>query len=422
MLIKRGKKIGMLVIVLVTGAMAVLLWAARADQTSHYRFVTIEHGDIESVITATGTLEAVTTVSVGTQISGIVAELHADFNDHVKSGQLIARLDTTLLENAVEDASAALSRALADERLAEADMERATALRNQGIVSPSDFDVKKRALETAQSNLTSARTALKRARQNLGYAEIRAPISGIVIGRSVDAGQTVAASLTAPELFRIAADLSQMRILASVDESDIGRIAADRPVRFSVEAYPNETFSGRTRQVRMQAAIQENVVSYPVVIDVDNSDGRLLPGMTANVEFIVDTAQDVLKVPNAALRFRPPDTMLAKMRETRGSSATRNRSRGDRSGAETPITRADGGSSARSARVMLWSLDEKGALTRLPVRIGITDGQMTQIESQRIEAGRQVIVGITKDNTATTAANPFQQARGESRGPRRRSF
>jgi HlyD family secretion protein len=422
MRIKHGKKIGMLVIVLVTGVMAVVLWAARAEQTAHYRFVTVERGDIEAVITATGTLEAVTTVSVGTQISGIVAELHADFNDRVKAGQLIARLDTSLLENAVEDASAALSRAMADERLAAADMERATALRNQGVLAPSDFDVKKRALETAQSNLTSARTALKRARQNLGYAEIHAPISGIVIGRSVDAGQTVAASLTAPELFRIAADLSQMRILASVDESDIGRIAADRPVRFSVEAYPNETFSGRTRQVRMQATIQENVVSYPVVIDVDNSDGRLLPGMTANVEFIVETAHDVLKVPNAALRFRPPDAVLAKMRDARDSNAARNRSRGDRSGVEPPTARVDGGSSASFARAVLWSLDEKGALTRLPVRVGISDGQMTQIESQRIEAGRQVIVGITQDNTATAAANPFQQARGDTRGSRRRSF
>ncbi|MBN2370116.1 MAG: efflux RND transporter periplasmic adaptor subunit [Vicinamibacteria bacterium] len=419
MRIKHQKKIGMIIIVLVVFATAIGLWAARTEDRAGYRFVTIERGDIESVITATGTLEAVTTVSVGTQISGIVAELYADFNAQVKAGQLIARLDTMLLENAVEDARTSLIRAQADERLATADMERATALRDQGVLAPADFDMKRRALETARANVTSAHTALTRARQNLGYAEIRAPISGIVIGRSVDAGQTVAASLTAPELFRIAADLAHMQIVASVDESDIGRIAPEQPVRFNVEAYPDETFSGETRQVRMQAAIQENVVSYPVVIDVDNVDGRLLPGMTASVEFVVNTAHDVLKVSNAALRFRPTDAALAKLS---ASNAARSRSRNDGKAVDPARVESAQKRSGSSTRAVLWSLDDKGALMRLPVRVGITDGQTTMIEDSRVAAGQRVIVGITQGEAATASANPFQQPRGNTRGPRRGGF
>src|SRR5690606_23270875 len=311
------------------GAVAVLLLARMVFGTGReaaggYRFVEITRGDVESVVSSTGTLQATETVEVGTQVSGQIAEIHVDFNDRVEKGQLIARIDPTLLRQEVRAAEVSVERSRAELEQARRQYERIAKLYEQKVVTDSEHDAALYSYDVARAAYASAQLNLERARQNLGYTEIRAPISGIVVERSVDVGQTVAASMSAPKLFLIAKDFSEMEILATVDESDIGLIHQGQPVRFTVQAYPDAEFRGTVRQVRLQSTVQENVVSYSVVVAVENADGRLLPGMTATVEFIVERAEDVLLVPNTALRFRPTEEMrqaLAARREREGAAA-----------------------------------------------------------------------------------------------------
>ena len=389
-----------------SGAAAYAFRTGGAAAAGSFRLVAVEEGDLESVVAATGTLSAVRTVQVGTQISGLIESLLVDFNDSVKEGQVIARLDTTLLASAVKDAEASLERATADLRQARRDLERLAATHAQGITSDSDFNKAQYNLDVASASVKSGEAAVSRARQNLGYATIRAPVSGTVVERDVDVGQTVAASLSAPKLFLIANDLSEMQILASVDESDIGRVKAGQPVRFTVKAYAGRTFPGRVSQVRLQSATEQNVVSYTVVVALKNPDGLLLPGMTATVEFVTATAKGVLKVPNAALRYRPPQEVLAKLAEARRKGA-------DGRGGEAGRERGAGDGSF----AVLWIADGDGSLEPLPVRTGITDGQSTEVSSPRLAAGAQVVSGALKGGKAADETkNPFQAQR-QAGGP-----
>jgi HlyD family secretion protein len=274
-----------------------------------------------------------------------------------------------------------------------------------------EFNTAKYANEVAQANLKSAHVAVDRARQNLAYTSIYAPIDGVVVERNVNVGQTVASNYSTPQLFLIARDLAQMQILASVDESDIGLIRQGQAARFTVQAYPNQSFSGNVQQVRLQSTTTENVVNYTVVVTVPNPDGRLLPGMTATVEFLTGEAKGVLMVPNAALRFRPPQEALAQLRE-RGGQA---------SGAEGGAApRRPGGAGARGSDGMgtLWHLDAKGALTSARVKTGITDGQKTEISGSGLEEGGQVVVGTVQAEQNT--ANPFQPMTAAPTGSPRR--
>jgi HlyD family secretion protein len=257
----------------------------------------------------------VPTVSVGTQVSGKVVEILVDFNDRVKKGQLIARIDPTLTEQAVRDAQAGLERNQAELEQSDQEFRRNEQLFQRKVLTEIEFNNAKYALAVARANVKSAQVALDRARQNLSYTQIYAPIDGIVVERTVELGQTVVASMSTPQLFLIANDLSQMQILASVDESDIGSIKEDQSVRFSVQAYPNQHFEGGVKQVRLQSKTTENVVNYTVVVRVANTSGRLLPGMTATLEFLTGQASDALLVPNAALRFRPTDEMRAQVQK-----------------------------------------------------------------------------------------------------------
>jgi len=466
-----GKRLTISLGLLAAVAAGLWLWLQPAEASRTYRFVEVERGDLESVVSATGTLEPVTTVSVGTQVSGQIAEIDVDFNDRVEAGQVIARLDTSVLESAVEEAQATLRRNRAQKIQAEIEHRRLERLYEQGIVALHDLDLARQDLDVTRSNLESAEAALARARRNLGYATIYSPISGTVIARTVDVGQTVAASFSAPELFRVAADLSQMQILAAVDESDIGEIREDQQVRFRIQAYPDRDFAGRVRQIRLQPATVENVVSYTVVVDADNPEGELLPGMTATVDFLVAQARDVLQVPNAALRFRPTEAMRAELMERlqaegrfagrergdggdgeRGDGASREAgrrsgretggdsgpgsgpggtraagsaggdggfgsggSRADGAGTGRPVFGGAGAFGGRGDRTLLWYLDEQGRVRASPVRTGITDGQMTEISGRDLEPGLQVIVGVTEETT-DGFTNPFQ--RQEDRGSR----
>ncbi len=375
-------------------------WRSQAgDGAPGYRFAAIERGDVEYLVSATGKLEPVTRVAVGTQVSGIISEILVDFNDQVRKGQVVARIDPTLLESAVQDAQANLARNLAQLQQLESEYGRIEKLSREGLVSQTEYDTARYALEVGRETVSSSEISLSRAKLNLAYATIYAPISGTVIERNVDVGQTVAASFSAPQLFLIAADLRKMQILATVDESDIGRIKEGQAVRFTVSAHPDQRFEGMVRQVRLQSTLVENVVNYTVVIDVDNSDRLLLPGMTATVDFYVETATDVLKIQNAALRFRPTPEMLAEVRAN----------------GERPRRPEEGGGGGR-----LFVVEADGRLSVIPVQTGLTDGQWTEISGEGIEEGMEAIAGVVSSETPSTS-NPFAgpQPQGQRFGPTR---
>lgn len=378
----------------VVAAGAVSLWAFNRggrERASTYRLATLDRGSVESVVSATGTLSAVRTVEVGTQVSGIVSEIRVDFNDRVTRGQVIALIDPTLLEIAVRNAEAALERSQAQLDQAERNHQRAIALREQKILSETDFNAAEYEHASARATVKSAQVGLEQARRNLAYATIEAPVSGTVVERDVDVGQTVAASLQAPKLFTIAEDLTKMQMLAAVDESDIGQIRAGQAVRFTVQAWPDDTFTGVVRQVRLQSKTKENVVNYTVVVDLRNDDGRLLPGMTASVRFVVASARDALRAPNAALRLVPTEAMRA----------------------ELPPGALEAGKSR------LFYLDAQGRLAVAPVRAGLTDGKLTEVEGPAVAEGLRVVTGTTGEASlgANAGSNPFQASSQQSGAP-----
>jgi len=279
----------------------------------------ITRGDIVDTVGATGTLQAVTTVQVGTQVSGTILSLYADFNSLVRKGQVLARLDPSLFQTQIEQAQANLLRAQADvERLrvgledARTKLARARELGGRQLLPQSDVEAAEVAVRSAEAQLrsseaqvTQAQASLNQNKVNLDHTVINAPIDGLVISRNVDVGQTVAASMQAPTLFVLAADLTKMQVVANLDESDVGRIRPRQEVSFRVDAYPTETFRGAVSQVRLNPLVQQNVVTYATVIDVPNNELKLKPGMTANVNIEIARRTDVLRVPNSALRFRP---------------------------------------------------------------------------------------------------------------------
>ena len=396
---------------------------AEAGNVPVYRFAAVERGNIETTVSATGTLSAVRTVQVGTQVSGQIAQIFVDFNDRVKKGQLLARIDPTLQEQAVRDAQAGLERS--DVTLAQArrEYDRNKQLFDSRVLAETEIEASTVKLATAEADRKSAQVALERAQRNLSYTAIYAPINGIVVERNVDVGQTVAASLSAPQLFLIANDLARMQILTSVDESDIGSIREAAPVRFTVQSYPAEAFIGAVQQVRLQSTTRENVVNYTVVVSVDNPDGKLLPGMTATARFIVDSATNVLMVPNAALRFRPAPASAATARS--GDSALGARPVPAGAGGARAVrdsTRARRSGRGRGTSGTLWYLDPTGKLAALPVRVGLTDGQRTSVAGPGVEIGVRVIVGLAEPgaaaSTGATSTNPLQPTMGP-RGPGR---
>jgi len=421
------------VAILVVAAAAWFLFARHKTDTTSYRFVTVERGTVESVVSATGTLRATSTVQVGTQVSGRIEAIYVDFNDRVKKGELIARIDPTLLEQEVRSARASVERAKAELDQAQREMDRAENLYQGKVITESEYTTAQYQLAVAKTAYESARINLDKAERNLNYTEILAPVDGIVLERNVDVGQTVAASLQAPQLFLIAGDLSQMEILALVDESDIGKIEPGQEVQFTVQAYPNRTFAGKVEQVRLQSTTQENVVNYMVAVSVDNKDGKLLPGMTATVEFIVKRAEDVLKVSNAALRFQATDAMRAEVRQRRAARRGEGAdSTGTALAADGARARGAGGAGGNgqgwrgnrsggtrgSDRGVLWTVDENGTLDVVPVKVGISDGQYTEIEGPKVKEGMEVIAAVTT-SVSEGATNPFEQnQRGP--GPRRR--
>ncbi len=394
-----------------------------AQQGPKYETTVVDRGSIVAKVTATGTLSALVTVQVGTQVSGRIDKIMVDFNSTVKKGQVIAKIDPLLFQASLEQAKANYSagqgnviklQAKADD--AKLQYDRAKALFEHKAIAQQDLDTARansRAadgdLVAAQGNLEQAKASLHQAQVNLAYTTIISPTTGTVISRSVDVGQTVAASLSAPTLFLIAEDLTKMQVDTSVSEADIGKLKAGMTSQFTVDAYPTKVFHGTIRQLRNAPQTVQNVVTYDAVIDVSNPNLELRPGMTANVTFVYDQRDGALRVANAALRFQPPPELAgsAGRRDRRRQQRRRRRrarrgrrpgpprrrtARRMRAGGIRPGGRVRRGGPVSDQRT-LWTLRD-GAISPVGVRIGITDGIFTEIEAHNIHEGDQIVTDV----------------------------
>jgi HlyD family secretion protein len=449
----------------ILGALAVCAalaaWAIlRGQDGVEYRTTTVDRGDVEATVTATGSLNAVVTVQVGSQVSGNIFELDADFNTRVKKDQLVARIDPQIFQAQVNQAKAALAAAQASVVNAQAGVVRARAdvagananvasaqanvlkaqvsvqdarvkydrrvpLVKAGVISKEDFDtaqatynsavaeekaaeaaqqaadenvnsakatlqVAQTQLAAAQAQVNQAQAGLDQAQLNLDHTYIRAPVDGVVVSRNVDVGQTVAASLQAPTLFLIAQDLTKMQVDTNVSEADVGRVKLDQPATFTVDAYPGETFRGTVWQIRQAAINIQNVITYDVVISVANNDLKLFPGMTANVKILVDKHASVLRVPNAALRFRPPQSVRPVAQTVRRA-------------APAPT---------------VWVLQKNGRPKSVRIQTGLTDGVFTEAAGGDLAEGAQVIIAAIPKKTSSNGTASTGAPGAGGRGPR----
>lgn len=366
--VKGGLMLCGAVYLVVLAASYVSSWSADSDEPV-YQFAELRRGTLESKVSSTGTLAAVETVEVGTQVSGTIARLEVDYNDAVRKGEVLAVLDQALFAAQVKEAEASVAKARAGLAQAEDEFQRNQPLFDKGFLSAQEFLPVRIGVDTARAALAAAEASLVRAKTNLAYTVIRSPIDGTVIKRSVEAGQTVAASLNTPTLFLIARDLKQMQIEADVDESDIGRIRTGQAVRFTVQSYPDKTFTGTVSQLRLQPRTISNVVNYTVLVEAANPEGVLLPGMTATLDFVVSRVENALLAPNAALRFQPP--------AEKGEVA-----------AAAPATK----SAETTGR--LHVVAPGGTLRAIAVGKGESDGVVTVVSGEGVEAGMQVVSGI----------------------------
>jgi len=444
------------------------------NRPKEYETVPISRGTVERVIVSTGTLDPVGSVEVGTQVSGTVEKVLVDFNDTVKAGQIIAEIDRSVLTSKLTEAQASYSRAEALFLQSEQEFKRGEVLFEKGLISEQDFTKARTDYLSQKASLQVAKAAVTTASENVRYATIRSPVRGTVIKRAVDVGQTVAASLSAPTLFVIAEDLKKMKIMALVDETDIGKIKTAQEVRFSVQAYPDKKYAGTVSQVRLQPDVVQNVVTYTVVILADNDDGTLLPGMTANVEFIEAREVNALTVPASVFRFQPPkeaQEKLKKMMDERkaardgggggmmdggmisdggaGMIAVKgdggmtgggrgdgqfkmNRERGQGGGDGRGEGRREGGpggggkrppSGVMGSRGVLWTLDENGTFKPVFVKIGLSDGVTTVVTGRDdLTEGMKIVVNEVrsdKDKKSSDKKKQNNPLMPQGGGPRR---
>jgi HlyD family secretion protein len=401
---KRKALVGIPLALAVAGCAAWIAMKPREKQT--WRFARVERGEVSRKVTATGTVNALIQVSVGTQVSGVVMDLYADFNSIVKKGQVVARIDPTVNETQVADARASLRKARAAWEFAKADLDRNRRLAELKLISTSDLQSKATAFEAAAGDLEAAKASLARAQLNLGYCTITAPVDGVVVSRVVDVGQTVAASFSTPSLFSIAQDLSRMKVQAAIDEADIGQVQAGQEATFTVDSYPGLTFKGSVSEVQLNPTVSNNVVTYSVVMEVENvprpagtkassqasSTSRyapagsrvykgelaLFPGMTANVAILTSQRRNVLRVPNIALRFNPGG----------------------------PVPPGD----------KVWVL-EGGVPRPIPVTVGVAGTQYSEVSGPGLRDGMELVVGSGDADKAGSAAVPAAKSPLGAGGP-----
>ena len=427
----KGKRIISLAIaILVLAGTGYGFWRwGSSPKESPYVTVPVQRGNVSQVVSSTGTLQAVVTVQVGSQVSGTIDKLFADFNTRVKAGQVVAQLNQDKFKAAVDQAKANLLAAesnLAKTKVSIVDaqrtLERNRELRKRDIMAQSELDAAQTAYDAAVAQLevnraqsAQSQAALNQATVDLNNTVIRSPVDGMVISRNVDVGQTVAASLQAPTLFTIANDLSKMEVHTNVDEADVGNVIEGQEVTFTVDAFPARRFRGRVHQVRNAPTVVQNVVTYDAVVRIDNKELLLKPGMTANVQFLVNRKEDVLTVPNMAIRFKPPDQKDEAQDLMRREQSRAAPTLGARRTSRAPGGGGGGGSTRGGRRVTLYLLSAGKALP-IEVQLGITDGSKTEVREGELKENDLVIIGMASAGTPsqTGVVNPFQpsQPRG----------
>lgn len=374
-------------------------WQKSREEPPSWASAPVERSTLRSSVSASGTLSPVVNVSVGAQVSGRIEALYADFNDEVTQGQLLARIDQSVyLANVnqatarVQSATASLREAQANESLTKKTLDRMRQLVEQDLVARAELDSAEANWLMAQARVMSSRStlaetqaSLDNARANLEYTEIYSPVSGVVLSREIDVGQSVQASFEAPTLFQIAEDLSRMQVNTSVAEADISRVKAGMKARFTVDAYSSRVFEGVVREVRLAATTESNVVTYDAVIDVSNEERRLYPGMTATIDFITDEREDALSLPNAALRFSAPEGMVCD--------------------ATTPAA-PEGAPPGRSPWRQLWVKSDDGSIRCTYVKLGITDGSRTEIVDGELKEGDQLVTSEASSNAGPRQGGP----------------
>lgn len=379
---KVSKKVLIISGILLIVVIGLLIFILSSSKKTQFKTVKIQKGEITQMVTATGNVNPVTTIIIGTRVSGTIVALYADYNSQVKKGQLIAEIDPTPFENELKqseadllNSKATLFKAEVTLKDAERTLKRKQELFNRELIARSELDDAETAYSTARAQheialaqVKKAEAGLRQARTNLGYTKIVSPVTGVVIAKNVEVGQTVAASFQTPTLFTIAPDLTKMQVDTNVDEADISKIKVGMEASFTVDAYPDRKFKGTVSQIRLSPTVTQNVVTYNVVISVDNSHLLLKPGMTANVTFVVESKKGVVKIPNAALRFKMPDS---------------------------PPSKQQG----------VWVIRD-GKPVRVNVRTGISDGEWTELIEGDIKEGEEVITDIGTQKKGTTQTTP----------------
>jgi HlyD family secretion protein len=434
-------------LVVITGAiLGLTVFKNGKSGQPKYRTETIGRGDIEALVVTAGTLNPIETIDIGAQVSGKITKLYADYNSPVKAGDVVAELDQEQLKMKIQQSEASYQTRLAGLEQAKVSLQttekaydRAKALFAKSLLSIEEMDTAeanylnaKSSLVSAQASLSQAKSSLDQSKVDLSYAIIRSPVDGVVITRKVNMGQTLQSGFNVPVLFQVATDLTKMQVECDVDESDIGKVKEGQKVRFTVEAYPNEAFNGVVKQVRVSPTTVQNVVTYSTIVNVDNPEKKLLPGMTATVSIIVGEAKNVLRVSNAALRFTPdlsPEELAALQKDmidrmmaarqaqggqpgapaqaAGGPSAAGQRPQGQ--GGQTGFTRqggASGGGQARQQPPHVWLQDKTGKLSLVMIRTGVSDTSYTEIVRSELKEGDVVLAG---NMTATAAAAANRQ-------------
>ncbi len=427
------------VLLLLAGVVTFTAFQLRSSGPVQYYTARIENGEIRQLVEATGTINAVITVQVGSQVSGAISKLYVDFNSHVKKGQLIAQIDPALFQGALSQANADLENARANLAVAiantakakageiqtKADYERNLGLSRQGVTSQQTLDVAKANADSAAAQVSGAlaqeeqaraqvhqkQAAVQVAQTNLDYTTIRAPIDGTVVARNVDVGQTVAASLQAPTLFIIAQDLTKMQVYAKTDESDVGQIRPGQKVAFKVDAYPRDTFTGTVSQVRMNSTVVQNVVTYDTIIDFTNPELKLFPGMTAYVSIPVATAANAIKVPNGALRYKPdlPAEEVRALYQKYGiPEGSGPRLQSAKAGAATSAETTEGRGAKYDTQVV-WKLLADKSLEPVRIKTGITDHTFTEVVQDLngdLKTGDDLVTGVAQGRASGSAPRP----------------
>ena len=407
-------------IAIVAGGGAIYMFN-KPKEAVKWRMAPIQKGNLRQRISASGTLSGLIQVTVGSQVSGSISNLYVDYNSQVKKGQPIAQIDTTVYAATVQDAAASVSKAETAVMDAQRQLARSKRLFADKLISQQELDASQVVADRGAGDLSSAKATLAKAQANLNYCTITAPVAGVVVSRSIDVGQTVAASFSTPNLFVIAQDLTKMKVEASIDEADIGQVKEGQPALFTVDSYPETQFHGRVNQVRLEPVVVQNVVNYKVVVQVANDELKLRPGMTANVTIQTQSKEDVLKVPSAALRFNPSAFMPADeaaAARTKGPGGAAN-AQGSKTGPGGPGGFGAKGPSGAPSKGMvakrddrIWILGPDGKPKAVTVKVGITDGQSTEISGEGVREGMQVLVGVEDTKRASTGAAPLAATGG----------